>query len=67
MDFVKALVDLQRACGVDELKMSDYGIRPDEFEQFATNARETTAGLFTADPVEMSHEDCVEIYRKSYR
>ncbi|OUN79706.1 iron-containing alcohol dehydrogenase [Bacteroides sp. An51A] len=67
MDFVKTLVDLQRACGVDELKMSDYGIRPDEFEQFATNARETTAGLFTADPVEMSHEDCVEIYRKSYR
>lgn len=67
MDFVKALVDLQRACGVDGLKMSDYGIRPDEFEQFAKNARETTAGLFMADPVEMSHEDCVEIYCKSYR
>ena len=67
MDFVKALVDLQRACDVDGLKMSDYGIRPDEFEQFAKNARETTAGLFMADPVEMSHEDCVEIYRKSYR
>ena len=67
MDFVKALVDLQRACGVDGLKMSDYDIRPDEFEQFAKNARETTAGLFMADPVEMSHEDCVEIYRKSFR
>lgn len=67
MDFVKALVDLQRACDVDGLKMSDYGIRPDEFEQFAKNARETTAGLFMADPVEMPHEDCVEIYRKSYR
>lgn len=25
MDFVTALVDLQKACGVDELKMSDYG------------------------------------------
>ena len=28
MDFVTALVDLQKACGVDELKMSDYGITP---------------------------------------
>ena len=30
MDFVTALVDLQKACGVDELKMSDYGITPEE-------------------------------------
>lgn len=67
MDFVTALVELQRACGVDGLKMSDYGIRPDEFELFAKNARETTTGLFMADPVEMPHEDCVEIYRKSYK
>lgn len=25
-DFVDALADLQKACGVDELKMSDYGV-----------------------------------------
>ena len=36
MDFVTALVDLQKACGVDELKMSDYGITPEEFPKFVS-------------------------------
>lgn len=33
----------------------------------ATNARETMGGLFAADPTALSHEDCVSIYKKSYR
>ncbi|MDY4171746.1 MAG: iron-containing alcohol dehydrogenase, partial [Evtepia sp.] len=39
MDFVTALVDLQKACGVEDLKMSDYGITPEEFPKFVANAR----------------------------
>lgn len=66
-DFITALVDLQKACGVAELKMSDYGITPDEFDKIATNARETMGGLFAANPCEMTHEDIVEILKKSYR
>ncbi|TDT63311.1 iron-containing alcohol dehydrogenase [Fonticella tunisiensis] len=66
-DFITALVDLQKACGVAELKMSDYGITPDEFDKIATNARETMGGLFVANPCEMTHEDVVEVLRKSYR
>jgi len=66
-DFITALVDLQKACGVAELKMSDYGITPDEFDKIATNARETMGGLFAANPCEMTHEDVVEVLRKSYR
>ena len=26
-DFITALLELQKACGVDDLKMSDYGIK----------------------------------------
>lgn len=66
-DFITALVALQKACGVDDLKMSDYGFTPDEFDKITANARETMGGLFFADPCELSHEDCVEILRKSYR
>ena len=66
-DFITALVELQKACGVDDLKMSDYGFTPDEFDKIAANARETMGGLFFADPCELSHEDCVEILKKSYR
>ncbi|MEG6566308.1 iron-containing alcohol dehydrogenase [Thermoanaerobacterium saccharolyticum] len=66
-DFITALVDLQKACGVADLKMSDYGITPDEFDKIATNARETMGGLFAANPCEMTHEDVVEVLKKSYR
>jgi alcohol dehydrogenase len=67
VDFITALVNLQKACSVDDLKMSDYGIQPDEFDVLAKNARETMGGLFALDPYMMSHEDCMEIYRKAYK
>lgn len=66
-DFITALVELQKSCGVAELKMSDYGITPDEFDKIAANARETMGGLFAANPCEMAHEDVVEVLKKSYR
>jgi alcohol dehydrogenase len=66
-DFITALAELQKSCGVTELKMSDYGITPDEFVKIATNARETMGGLFAANPCEMTHEDVVDVLKKSYR
>ena len=66
-DFVDALVQLQKDCGVAELKMSDFGMKEDELDTLAKNARETMGGLFGADPSEPSHEQCVAIYQKSYR
>ena len=66
-DFLDALAALQRACGVDALKMSDYGIVPEEFPAMAKNARDTLGGLFACDPAPLSDEDVVAIYQKSYR
>ncbi|HEX3010892.1 MAG TPA: iron-containing alcohol dehydrogenase [Syntrophomonadaceae bacterium] len=34
-DFINMLVRIQKDCGVDNLKMSDYGIKPDEFDKIA--------------------------------
>ncbi|UWD48433.1 iron-containing alcohol dehydrogenase [Clostridioides difficile] len=65
-DFITALTKLQEACGVADLKMSDYGITPGDFNLIAKSARETMGGLFAANPCEMTHEDCVEILKKSY-
>ena len=67
MDFVTALVDLQKACDVHELKMSDYGITLKELPAFVTDAKATMMGLFKADSLELSDEDCLAIYRDSYR
>ncbi len=65
--FIKALTDLMKSCGVDNLKMSDYGIVPDEFEQMITNAKQTMGLLFTFDSVQLSHEDMFTIFTKSYK
>ncbi len=66
-DFLVALAKLQADCGVDELKMSDYGIREDELDRIARNARETMGGLFAANPCEMDHVGCLEVLHKSFR
>lgn len=66
-DFITALVKLQEECGVADLKMSDYGITPDEFMTLAVNARETMGGLFLANPCPMSDEECAGIFEKSFR
>ena len=66
-DFLTALAELQRACGVDNLKMSDYGISRDECMTLARNARETMGGLYAANPCELSDEDCAAIFERAYR
>lgn len=66
-DFVTALVKLQEACGVADLKMSDYGFTKDECMTLAVNARETMGGLFLANPCELNDQDCAGIFEKSYR
>ena len=66
-DFLTALVQLQKDCGVADLKMSDYGFAKDECMTLAVNARETMGGLFLVNPCEMSDEECAGIFEKAYR
>lgn len=66
-DFLAALQKLQKDCGVDGLKMSDYGISAEECDALADNARATMGGLFLSDPAPLSKEECAEIYRRSFR
>ncbi|MGL5616431.1 MAG: iron-containing alcohol dehydrogenase [Sarcina sp.] len=67
MDFVDALVELQKACAVDNIKMSEFGVKYDELEKYAVNARETMGGLFVVDPIEITNEDVLSILQKSFK
>lgn len=67
MDFVTALVALQKQCGVDQLKMSDYGVKKENIPKYAVNARATMGGLFAGDPVPLSDQDVEAILEKSYQ
>ena len=66
-DFLTALIQLQKACGVDGLKMSDYGFAKEEALTLAVNARETMGGLFLANPCELPDKACAEIFERAYR
>ena len=67
MDFITALAKLQEDCGIADLKMSEYGIKKEEFRTLAQNAKDTMGGLFDYDRVPLSIDDCVSIYEKSYK
>lgn len=66
-DFLTALKDLQAACGVDDLKMSDYGITDSEFRELAHNAYTAMGHLFSMDPAPMSEDDAAYIFRQSLK
>ncbi len=67
VDFVTALVALQKNCGVENLKMSDYGIKEEEIPKIAENARKTMGGLFVMDPCSIDQESVIMILKESYR
>lgn len=66
-DFLSVLEKLLEDCGVADLKMSDYGITPDEFPKMADNAMGPMGGLFACDRVALTKEDVISIYQKSYK
>ena len=66
-DFLVALTRLQEACGVADLKMSDYGITRAEFTKLMRNSREVMGIMYSSDRVQMSDEDIVRVYEQSYK
>ena len=66
-DFITALERLQADCGVDGLRMSDYGFTREELPELARNARAAMGGLFESDPAALSDEDCLAIFERAYR
>jgi len=67
MAVLQALKTLQASCGVDQLKMSDYGITPAEFPDMIKNARSAMGGLFNVDPAPLTDADVLKIFEAAYR
>ena len=65
--FVKALVNLQISCGVNDLKMSDYGIRREDMPALAQKAYDTMGKLFDRDRYTLSFDQTVRIMESAYR
>ena len=65
--FVTELSRLKRECGMDELKMSDWGITEDELSAIAENAITTNDALFGHDPSPLTVDDVTAILKASYK
>lgn len=52
---------------LDNLKMSEAGITQEELELYPKRVHEVLGGDITADPLPLSDEDYLEIYKKSFR
>ncbi len=65
--FITALLKLQKACGVDRLKMSEYGVKADEIPALAENSWHAMGGLFNVDPYKLSMDETVQIIKNAYK
>lgn len=66
-DFIDALVKMQKACKVDDLKLRDWGIKKEDLPEMVKNAKETMGGLFQLDPRMLTEDEILAIYEKAYR
>ncbi len=66
-DFMTALLKFQKDCGVDNLKMSDYGFEKSEAMTLAKGARSMQGGLYPANPCETTDEDVAAMFEQSYK
>ena len=59
------LAEMQQACGVDTLRLADYGVREEDCGKIAENAVVTMGGLFRADPRRLESSEIEDIIRES--
>lgn len=66
-DFLDALLALQKACGVDTLKLSDFGVQQDEAQKFADYAHTYMSARFQNDPAPTTVEEIAGIFKQAWR
>ncbi|MDR2162932.1 MAG: iron-containing alcohol dehydrogenase [Clostridiales Family XIII bacterium] len=65
-DFLAALKRLQEACGVDAIRLSEYGIKEGDIPGLVKNAYDNMGDMFGLDPEEITPEDTRRIFEKSF-
>lgn len=66
-DFVAALDRLIEAVGCKDLRMSDVGITKEVLKAWPSRIHEVLGGDLTADPIQLTDKDYLNIYERSYK
>jgi len=64
--FITALKKLIRNIGLEEEKLTDYGVKREELKTLAENSSYTMGMLYDITPVELTLDDIVGIYENAY-
>ena len=65
-DFIRMLQKLEEECGVDRIRMTDWGMDPSTFENIVWIAFDSTPWLFDNDPIEMNQEAYVQMMMDAF-
>jgi alcohol dehydrogenase len=64
--FITALKKLIKNIGLEEEKLSDYGVKKEELKTLAENSSYTMGALYDITPVELTLDDIIAIYENAY-
>ncbi len=65
MCFVRAGVEMLRACGIDRISHEAFGIENPDVDQLTEDTFGYSSGNFVRDPYELTRDDVREIFTKS--
>jgi alcohol dehydrogenase len=66
MAFIPGLQKLIHSIGLDQHKLSDFGIQRTDLRRLAENAFHTMGKLFAITPVKLTLDDATAIYERAY-
>jgi alcohol dehydrogenase len=66
MAFITGLKKLIKNVGLEEEKLSDFGIKRNQLRTFAENSFYTMGSLYDITPVELTLDDVIAIYENAY-
>ena len=66
-DFLDALAIMQRECGVDDLRLSEWGVSAADADRLADNAIATCQSLLDMDPRFLTREEIIAIYQQAIK
>lgn len=64
-DFIDALRIMKKACGMDNIKLSDWGIKHEDLPKIVEKARYAAGSTFKLDPRPMSDDELMSILENS--
>jgi alcohol dehydrogenase len=64
--FLTGLQKLIRSIGLDQHKLSHFGIQRSDLRRLAENAFHTMGKLFAITPVKLTRDDATAIYERAY-